>query len=320
MSIERTGRSGSPDPRRPAPVAKPAVLAHPRPRERLRVHVWRPLDASRSARPRQPHLVSRNVGSREANRHGAREAVHCWMADASRGRRSGVANDESVFRRGRRSQGASGYAPSISSTPSLRVRALTGWQNVSFQGASDHVASVGAEVVLDTRLDPFLARDAVFVRATISRLAFRQTAGIDRTELEGHGYIGLLGQTILVASASMDAADGPRPDYLKPLLGGPLDRARIQNRHRRRRFARRGIARAEGAADLATQLRQGRRQRVPGCRQPCTTMASDSTDQPWRRGVGGSVWFTAAFVRVNVAVAHGIGASTRVQFQGNLTF
>ena len=43
-------------------------------------------------------------------------------------------------------------------------------------------------------------------------------------------------------------------------------------------------------------------------------------DQPWQRGVGGSVWFTAAFVRVNVAVAHGIGASTRVHVQGNLTF
>jgi hypothetical protein len=43
-------------------------------------------------------------------------------------------------------------------------------------------------------------------------------------------------------------------------------------------------------------------------------------DAPWRRGVGGSVWLTAAFVRVNVAVARGIGASTRVHVQGNLTF
>jgi hypothetical protein len=32
------------------------------------------------------------------------------------------------------------------------------------------------------------------------------------------------------------------------------------------------------------------------------------------------VWFTAAFVRLNVAIAHGIGASTRVHVQGNLTF
>ena len=43
-------------------------------------------------------------------------------------------------------------------------------------------------------------------------------------------------------------------------------------------------------------------------------------DQPIYKGAGGSVWFTAAFVRVNVAVAHGIGASTRVHFSGTVGF
>jgi len=36
--------------------------------------------------------------------------------------------------------------------------------------------------------------------------------------------------------------------------------------------------------------------------------------------VGGSVWFAAAFLRLNLAVARGIGASTRVHFGTNLTF
>lgn len=202
---------------------------------------------------------------------------------------------------------------------SLRVRALTGWQNVSFKGASDHVASVGAEVVLDTRLDPFLARDAVFVRATISRLAFGQAAGIDRTELEGHGYIGLLGQTILVASASMDAADGPRPDYLKPLLGGPLTVRGFKT------GTAAGDSLAAGSLELRVPLTSALsfgKVGVSAFLDAATVYDAGErlTDQPWRRGVGGSVWFTAAFVRVNVAVAHGIGDSTRVQFQGNLTF
>jgi hypothetical protein len=35
-------------------------------------------------------------------------------------------------------------------------------------------------------------------------------------------------------------------------------------------------------------------------------------DQKFERGVGGAVWFAAAFLRLNVAVAHGIGGSTRV--------
>jgi hypothetical protein len=43
-------------------------------------------------------------------------------------------------------------------------------------------------------------------------------------------------------------------------------------------------------------------------------------DQPWRQGVGGSVWLTAAFFRINLAVAHGIGASTRVHFGASVTF
>ena len=43
-------------------------------------------------------------------------------------------------------------------------------------------------------------------------------------------------------------------------------------------------------------------------------------DQTLKQGVGGSVWFAAAFVRVNVAVAHGLGSSTRIQAGGNITF
>jgi hypothetical protein len=39
-----------------------------------------------------------------------------------------------------------------------------------------------------------------------------------------------------------------------------------------------------------------------------------------KRGFGASVWCAAAFLRVNVAVAHGIGSSTRVHASGNLTF
>ena len=43
-------------------------------------------------------------------------------------------------------------------------------------------------------------------------------------------------------------------------------------------------------------------------------------DEPWLEGYGGSVWFSAAFVRLTVAVAHGRGASTRVHVGGNISF
>ena len=43
-------------------------------------------------------------------------------------------------------------------------------------------------------------------------------------------------------------------------------------------------------------------------------------DQEWKQGVGGSVWFSAAFLRVNLAVAHGVGATTRVHVGANVAF
>ena len=44
------------------------------------------------------------------------------------------------------------------------------------------------------------------------------------------------------------------------------------------------------------------------------------SDQTLEQGYGFSVWFAAAFVRLNVAIAHGRGASTRVHVGGNVTF
>jgi len=44
------------------------------------------------------------------------------------------------------------------------------------------------------------------------------------------------------------------------------------------------------------------------------------SDQTFRKGFGGSVWVSAAFIRFNLAVAHGIGSSTRVHFGGSLAF
>ena len=44
------------------------------------------------------------------------------------------------------------------------------------------------------------------------------------------------------------------------------------------------------------------------------------SDQTLLEGYGAGVWFAAALFRVNVAVAHGRGATTRVHVGGNITF
>ena len=43
-------------------------------------------------------------------------------------------------------------------------------------------------------------------------------------------------------------------------------------------------------------------------------------DQRFERSAGGGVWITAAVLRLNLSVARGIGAGTRVQFGAGVTF
>ena len=43
------------------------------------------------------------------------------------------------------------------------------------------------------------------------------------------------------------------------------------------------------------------------------------SDQSLQEGYGGSVWFAAAFFRVNIAVAHGRGATPRLHAVGDIT-
>ena len=211
------------------------------------------------------------------------------------------------------------FRPERQITPSLRVRALTGWQRTSFQSESDRFTSLGGEVIFDTRLDPFLARNAVFFRATSSRLAFDNRAAVSRTALEAHGYLGLYGQTILVASARRDGADGPLPDNLRPLLGGPSSVRGFKT----------GTASGDSLVAGSLELRMPLTSPLGFAKIGVSAFVDGGTvydsgqrlaDQPWYRGSGGGVWLAAAFLRFNVAVAHGAGASTRVHVGGNLTF
>jgi outer membrane protein assembly factor BamA len=210
------------------------------------------------------------------------------------------------------------FRPERRFTQSLRVRGLTAWQDVSFLNVADRFTSLGGEVVFDTRLDPFLARNAVFLRATRNHLTFAERETVNRTDLEAHGYLGLFAQTILVASARRDSADGPLPDYLKPLLGPSSVRGFKTG-------SAAGDSLVSGSLELRVPLTSPlsfAKIGVSGFVDAGTTYdyGERFADQPLMRGVGGSVWFTAAFFRVNVAVAHGIGASTRVHLLGNLTF
>jgi outer membrane protein assembly factor BamA len=198
---------------------------------------------------------------------------------------------------------------------SLRVHGNGSWQHVTFVQLNDAYAEVGADVILDTRLDPVLARNAVYAKASWSHL----TLGPNRSELDARGYLGLFGQSIIAVRAQRLGADAPLPLYLKPLFGG-IDNVR-------------GFAAGSSAGDnlvavsselivpLTSPLQVGRLG-VSAFTDAGTVydVGQRLADQTFSQGYGGSVWFAATFLRINLAVAHGRGSSTRVQIGGNVTF
>src|SRR5439155_10502127 len=75
-------------------------------------------------------------------------------------------------------------------TRAVRLGATAGWQRVSFLGTVGSFAQAGVDAVVDTRLDPMLARNAVYTRVAWDHLNFASDA-ISRLELDGRGFVGL---------------------------------------------------------------------------------------------------------------------------------
>jgi outer membrane protein assembly factor BamA len=201
----------------------------------------------------------------------------------------------------------------------LQAGGTVGWQHVSFKGATDTLRSAGADVTFDTRLDPWLPRNAVYATASVERLGIGSTGGTTRTTIEAQGYVGLVKQAVLVVRVRREDASRALPQYLQSLVGGwsslrgfragsfvgdtmligsielrmPLTSALSVGKLGVSVFV------DEGMAYLKGQRRQ---------------------DQTLHKGVGGSIWISAAVFRLSLAVAHGLGASTRVNFGAGLTF
>jgi outer membrane protein assembly factor BamA len=196
----------------------------------------------------------------------------------------------------------------------VRAGGTLGWQRAAFDNSVDHFGHAGVDVVLDTRVDPIVPRNAVFARA-----AWERIGGANRFDVDARGYVGLVGQAVLAARALRSDADRPLAPYLKPLAGGMANL--------------RGFAAGTAAGDsilatsaelivpLTSPLSFGR-VGVNAFVDAATAYDKGQRlrDQEWKQGIGGGVWFSAAFVRLNVAIAHGRGSSTRVHVGANVSF
>ena len=209
----------------------------------------------------------------------------------------------------------------------LRLGATTGWQRDSFDGVADRFTQAGGDVVLDTRVDPILARNAVYGRASWEHLNFgdgpadaaHYRGGVNRTALEGRGYLGLIRQAVLEGRILREDSDRPLPPYLQPELGG------LSTLRGFRTASFVGDTLVAMSAEVVLPLTSPIRLARFGVsafvdRGAVYNKGERFSDQTLQEGYGAGVWFAAAFFRLNIAVAHGRGASTRVHVGGNVTF
>jgi outer membrane protein assembly factor BamA len=205
-------------------------------------------------------------------------------------------------------------------TDSLRAGAVVGWERVDFLDENDRFVRVGVDVTFDTRLDAFLARNAVYARAAWERLGFIDgRAATHRLNFEAQGHIGLVGPSVLVLRAQRSDANNPLPLAMQPLLGGmntlrgfgagsAVDDTLV-------------AASVEVRVPLTSPLNFGRIG-VSAFMDAGTVYPEGAhfSSQRLAKGVGGSVWILASVFRANLAVARGIGGSTRVHFAAGLPF
>jgi outer membrane protein assembly factor BamA len=216
----------------------------------------------------------------------------------------------------------------------LRLGTTGAWQRASFEGVADYFTQVRGDITLDTRVDPVLARNAVYARAGWEHLNFgdgplatptdpARYAGYrgsaNRTDVDGRGYLGLIGQAVLAGRVLRVDSDRPLPPYLQPQIGGES--------------TVRGFPAGTAAGDtlvtmsaevilpLNSPLKIGRFGVTAFTdRGTIYNKGERFSDQPLLVGYGGSVWFAATLFRLNVAVAHGRGSGTRAHIGGNITF
>jgi outer membrane protein assembly factor BamA len=115
--------------------------------------------------------------------------------------------------------------------PWLRAGAGGRFSQVGFGDLDEPLTTVGADVALDTRRDPALPRNAVYVSLGIERLAFDTSAlgvaadgnpgsSARRLTFDGRGYVGLFRQIVLAVRGQSITSPDPLPPFEQALLGG----------------------------------------------------------------------------------------------------
>lgn len=200
----------------------------------------------------------------------------------------------------------------------VRAGIEAAFESSSLLGERNEARSIGADVVLDTRVDPLMPYNALFVQASVERLGF-VAEGATRTAVDAHGYVGLPRGLVLALRALREDFSRPGPAFYKSMLGGA----------RNLRGFRAGYAVGDTLAAASAEVRVPLTSPLRVARFGVSFFVDAGTtynkgerlgDQRFERGIGAGLWANAPLFGISVDIARGLGSSTRVHVGAGLTF
>lgn len=201
----------------------------------------------------------------------------------------------------------------------FNARAQAGWADVSFGDVRDHLATVGAAVSVDTRVNPAFPRNAVLASAEWESLSPSAGGTINRYTLDGQAYVGFIGSSVVALRARTETADAPLPIYERALVGG----------FGSLRGFKAGAFTGDNAASASVELR------VPfhsplRLGQTGVVLFGDAgaayehgtrlADAAFRYGAGGGWYLRVPLFQLEVDVAYGFDSGTRAHVMAGFRF
>jgi outer membrane protein assembly factor BamA len=208
----------------------------------------------------------------------------------------------------------------------LRVGGGVRWSDIAFGGEStpaldmdDRLLASGVDLTLDTRTDPTFPRNAVYARAAWEYLDFEAQPARNRTTLEGRGFLGLFGSSVLALRATHGRADGALPPYEQWLLGGPSSVRGFGT------GSEVGDRIVSGSIEVRLPFSSPLRVAKTGVavfldRGAVWNDGQRLADADWKQGYGAGVFAIATVFQLRLDVAHGQGRGTRAHFSAGLSF
>ena len=196
------------------------------------------------------------------------------------------------------------------------------WSDVDFAGVDERFATLGAQAVLDTRIDPTVPGDAVYLGLDWRRLFFRNGSAsrdVGQFTIDLRGYKRLFGQSLLAGQFLWTPATGAMPAYEQPFIGG----GKTLRGTKPGRFIgdSSAIATVELRLPLTSPLSFGR----GGVHFFYDTAkvyndGESFSDSEWHHGVGTGLFFNVAIVGVRFDLGWDLEGGTRFHIGSSMKF